>query len=247
MALAQCIGVMGLDAAASGAFSPADLAGLAVWLKADAGTLQTAGGAAASADGDPVGQWQDQSGNGWHFAQATAAKRGTLKLNIQNGRPVVRLDGVDDYLSSTAVSLASGSHAVFAALTPATNDGTTRPVLDTELGRLLFAMRTVAGTHVGWFDGAYKDIAVVAAGFQVLGWTLTSGGNGEVWRDGVSLGTAAYTARAWGGETVIGAFIGGTTNFSACDIGEIIVVEGGVTAGERQQVEDYLRDRWGTP
>jgi hypothetical protein len=51
----------------------------------------------ASADGDPVTTWQDQSGNARHLTAPTRAKRPTLKLAIQNGLPCVLFDGVDDY------------------------------------------------------------------------------------------------------------------------------------------------------
>jgi hypothetical protein len=53
---------------------------------------------AAQYDGDPVTTWLDRSGHGNHVTQATASKRLTLALAVQNGRNVVRSDGVDDYL-----------------------------------------------------------------------------------------------------------------------------------------------------
>lgn len=93
-------------------FSPLDLSP-ALWLKSDAGLFQERTGAAATtpaaADADPVGTWKDQSGNGRHFIAATDARRPTLKLAIQNGLPVVRADGVDDYLRAT-LTLAQPIH-----------------------------------------------------------------------------------------------------------------------------------------
>lgn len=72
-------------------FSPQNLPGLAAWYRSDRGLWQdTAGTIPAVADGDPVGRWDDQSGNGRHLTQATAGLRPLLKLAIQNGRPVVR-------------------------------------------------------------------------------------------------------------------------------------------------------------
>lgn len=43
-------------------------------------------------DGDPVGTWPDQSGNGNDIICAEG-KRPVYKTNIQNGKPVVRFDG----------------------------------------------------------------------------------------------------------------------------------------------------------
>src|SRR5262249_3142078 len=62
--------------AAASIFDPLTLTNLSLWLKGDAGTYQDSGFVTpATADGDPVGGWQDQSGNVRHFAQATAANR----------------------------------------------------------------------------------------------------------------------------------------------------------------------------
>jgi hypothetical protein len=54
-------GFFGESAAA--AFSPADVAGLKIWLKADSGVILSNGF---------VAEWQDQSGNGNHATEATA-------------------------------------------------------------------------------------------------------------------------------------------------------------------------------
>jgi hypothetical protein len=66
----------------------------------DLGTFQVALGAAAEADGDVIGQWQDQSGNATHLAQVVAtANKPILKLNQINGHSAVRFDGDDDYMT----------------------------------------------------------------------------------------------------------------------------------------------------
>src|ERR1051325_4711729 len=77
-------------------FSPSDISGLKIWLKADAG--------AGSSDGDAVGTWTDQSGTSHDFTQATSSKKPTYKTNIQNSLPVVRFDGTDDEMSGGDLS-----------------------------------------------------------------------------------------------------------------------------------------------
>lgn len=52
------------------------------------------------ADGDPIASWADSSGNGATMAQSLPASRPLYKINILNGLPVVRFDGLDDYLSA---------------------------------------------------------------------------------------------------------------------------------------------------
>lgn len=74
-------------------FSPSDLAGLKLWL--DASRI------AGLADGNPVTQWDDLSGNGNHVTQATAANQPTYRATIENGRAAVRFDG-GDYLQAAS-------------------------------------------------------------------------------------------------------------------------------------------------
>lgn len=74
--------------------------GAALWLTTrDLTTLyQSAGGAAAALDSDPVGQWQDKSGNARHVAEVT--NKPALKLAQVNGFPSVRFDGTNDKLQA---------------------------------------------------------------------------------------------------------------------------------------------------
>ncbi len=74
---------------------------LQLWLKADAGVTAGAGGI--------VTAWQDQSGKGNNAAQSTADLYPLLVTNAINGKPVLRFDGVDDFLEvadSDSVSIA---------------------------------------------------------------------------------------------------------------------------------------------
>lgn len=90
-----------LGQAAVPAFDPLSLSP-ALWLKADAGLFQdTLFTVPAVNDADPIGGWQDQSGNGRHATQTTVSRRPTLKLAIQNGRAVVRCDGIANTLVVT--------------------------------------------------------------------------------------------------------------------------------------------------
>lgn len=75
--------------------NPSAVSGLALWLKADAGRFTTASGSTpASANGDPVGRWNDATSNAQNVSQATDAARPTYRT----ATPSIRFDGVDDYL-----------------------------------------------------------------------------------------------------------------------------------------------------
>ncbi len=90
--------INGKAAAGSTAFSPSSIA-WNTWVDSSLSLFQLSGGTTpAVSDADPVGYMGDQGSLGNNLIQATAGKRGTLKLNIHNGMPCVRFDGVSNNL-----------------------------------------------------------------------------------------------------------------------------------------------------
>lgn len=68
-----------------------------LWLDAaDTTTITESGGA--------VSQWNDKSGNGYQFTQATAAAQPTTGTRTQNGLNVLDFDGGDSLVSTAAAS-----------------------------------------------------------------------------------------------------------------------------------------------
>jgi hypothetical protein len=80
-------------------FVATDLPNLWNWVRSDQGVYSDAGVTPAVAD-DPVQQWNDLSGNGRHFTQATANARPIYKTNVLAGFPGLRfglsLGGLDN-------------------------------------------------------------------------------------------------------------------------------------------------------
>ena len=72
------------------AFSPTDIAGCKLWLKADAGITKDGG--------NYVSIWADQSGNGNDAVQATGSAQPLWVDDVLNGKPVLRFDGLDNWL-----------------------------------------------------------------------------------------------------------------------------------------------------
>jgi hypothetical protein len=222
------------------AFAPTDIAGLLSWLKADAGTLQTSGGSTAVADGDPVGEWQDQSGSGNHFAQATGAARPTLKLAIQNGRSVARLDGTDDSMTLTLAVPQPFTVAMAIRCTNANNgyalDGAT-------LNRTLISFPN--GTTVRFFAGNIVDATVAdSTVFSTLVALFDGASSVLRWNDAETAGNVS-TGSNNGGFT-LGSGGDGTQPFTG-DVGEVLIYDSALSPADRASVADYLKDRWGTP
>lgn len=94
---------LSVDTAPAPPFTPTSIAGLRLWLdSSDAATLFTdsAGTIPAILDGDPIGKWSDKSGSNNNVVQSDGTKKPLLKKTIQNGKSVVRGDGVNDALES---------------------------------------------------------------------------------------------------------------------------------------------------
>ena len=72
--------------------APQRVAGLKLWVKADAGL---------PAPGGTVSSWADQSGNGNHLVQTVAASQPLVVADVANGHPAVRFDGLNDGLLFT--------------------------------------------------------------------------------------------------------------------------------------------------
>ncbi len=212
-------------------FSPTDIPGgaLQLWLRADVGVYQDAARTTpAVADGDPVGGWADQSGQGNHASQATAGNKPLLKLNIVNGRSVLRFDGVDDYLTCAAFS---------AALTQPYS-GVESHSLDglPAVAALVYGEAGVARIFAGT---ALLSSTVAPTAFSIWS-TLFSGAASSIWTNGVqtalgNAGTASLT------QVTIGWDNAHTVAYNAlCDIDQIMVFNRALTTSERQQLERYL-------
>ncbi len=77
-------------------FSPADLPNLALWLKADAGITK---------DGSNyVSAWADQSGNGNNATQGSGLAQPLWVDGVLNNKPVLRFDGVNDFMQFNEIS-----------------------------------------------------------------------------------------------------------------------------------------------
>lgn len=228
--------------AAASIISPADLANLALWLKADAGAFQSAGGAAAG-NGDVVGEWQDQSGNGAHVVQATAANKPLLVTNVQNGLPVVRFDGADDFFS-LAAALSGNAHSIFVAFKSADaqalgmflNDSANATIyfgvgdpttLYLITGAVPLAERTFSGATSWHIFEARRDDPTL-----------------QVFVDGTA-GTAVSHTGAFSANR-IGHYSTATYRLQG-DLGELLIYTRDLPSAERAQVRAYLRARWGTP
>lgn len=233
---------------------PDAISGLKGWYKADAGVFEDAGTDPAE-NNDPVQQWNDQSGNGFHFTQATLGFRPIFKTGIVNGKPVIRWDA-----SGVQMSYATGSNLV-------TSPGTiflVGSITDASADNTTFFDATADGTSPGHRAGIGKTVDNT---FMVTNYdgnldTATKSGTTATVSiitrisDGANLSigvndtrTSSLTSTASGNITGLSSTITYGVRwgiaFTACDIAEVVFYDSVLSEFNRKGVEGYLALKYG--
>ncbi|MCU0578442.1 MAG: hypothetical protein MUF69_02745, partial [Desulfobacterota bacterium] len=233
--------------------------GLRLWLKADSGLIL--GGT------DSVATWEDRSGNGLDVAQAAQANQPAKVSANLNGLPVVRFDGVDDYLIRSAVPgydlFDNNADTVFIVQKQAGADPRTSTFSWTSDGFNRFMV------HATWEDSIYYQASANAGGGDQLGapqpygwddrWHLLKlvkdGINGQISVDGIGLTPTVTSSSPGNNLPSADLYVGSdywtvnnlysSTNWFTGDIAEIMVFNRALTTQEQQTVDTYLREKYG--
>lgn len=224
---------------ASAGFNPLTLSP-ALWLDgADASTMfdATTGGSLVATDGS-IARWEDKSGNGRHATQGTVLSRPQRKDSILNGRGCVRFDGSNDAMG-TSFSM-SPSYCIFlVSLSRAA--GSSQRILQASTGNVAFDPSRASASC--FINAMVRNASWVAANSVALS-TLTaySGQNYQLLSNGTDVTAGAFSAAAWGTLMLNGT--ASRPEYSNCDMFELIIT-GQLTVAQRQQMETYLREKWG--
>jgi hypothetical protein len=235
------LGRLGHETASANLRYPQTLTGLKLWKSAT--TL-------ALADGAGVAEWRDISSSNNHVTQAAADNQPLLKTNVVNGRPVVRFDGVNDYLSvadNGSLDL-QAPFSVYAVVRP--NSGSSWRAVVNKSGSW-------------WFGHKGRQLCLSVSG---VGDIVT--GAGTLWiEDNVTkiiqmdFDAALDTSFFVNGhfkEKVLGAanvalnnnavFVGssaGTSSYFSGDLLDVLVFDHLLTASERLQLCRYFANLYG--
>lgn len=218
-------------------FTPKRLPGLQLWLDAGVGLFSDAGITPAVPDAT-IQQWNDQSGLGQNVSQATAGSRPQFKANILGGRPVLRLDGTDDRLFGTIVSVAQPFTAIIVANVGASASGSKTP-----FGFTSASIYMNVNEQAGLFAGAAADsTAAIDGAFKILGGVFQ--GAASVLR----VNGVPTVLNPGGNATGTGVNLGSNSTpleFIAGDIAEAILCQGALPATWIARVERYLNRKYG--
>lgn len=217
------------------AFAPTDIAGLKLWLAADR--------ISGLADGDPVGTWSDLSGQGNHATQATGSKKPTYKTGVQNGKPVVRGDGVDDLLDFPSLPFDVASHDLTILLAFKRGTGG-RSVFGSTAYRYLRPDTTTVITYGS--GGTSLTLSTGLPGFCIFASRQTSlairgfiNGMDRTATPGINAGGGALN------KLFCGSTIGVANTFLDGDIGEVLIYDSSISDSNLALATSYLKAKWG--
>ncbi len=238
------------EVAALAAASPVPQAGLALWLRGDAGV---------QLEEDLVARWEDQSGNGRH-AESPAGGRPAFMKDAASGQSGLHFDGKNDHLTFTLpVNGLSGMTIFLASACTQDRDGGAKS--KAENAALYWEETSPWGTvyvnpfqsRVQWrFGTTQRDnwptfVRPASIGAEA---TITTarkdGATDSLWVDGQPvMSQTGKLARIAGCKDAasIGRGPDGRT-FFAGGIAEILVYTRALPDDERQAVEQYLRAKY---
>jgi hypothetical protein len=238
------------------AFSPANISGLELWLKSDAGVLDASDNPITS-DNTAVKTWQDQSGNELHATQSNSSWRPVWRnaANGINGNPAVYFSG--DIMATA--NLTAGVYTIF-VVHKATAHGLVyeRGVsVNSNDGEYLYTS-TNTTVAVRRTDGSARISSKnYTSSWGIGGNTLTTchqfdgthaGNTLRVNGSDISLSSAASNNPGTNNATnalYIGARSGRVAPITGF-IAEIIYYNSVLPLADVLKVEGYLIDKWGT-
>ena len=228
-----------------GGFSPRAIPGLVFYVDASYITGLN--------DGDSVTTWSDLSGNGNDATQETAAAKPVYKVNIINGRPVVRFDATDDNLvitnggtlfrnkpGGTVIAVVAfnltGNKQYLAALTPS---GAGRIIGAASPGyRILDTDGFTGVTFPTLSTGTFYVLSLIVNAPSAQGTGYRDGTAGTT----ANGGTAGNFSDTSGLRTTLGIASTATLNG---DLAAIVMYDRVLTAIERFRVERYFGSHYG--
>ena len=236
------------------AFVPTRIANCAMWL--DAGQIT------GIADGAALPTWQDKSGNARDATQATVSKQPLYRATnavvpLPNARPVVQFDGVGSVLATSTPANSSNTFTVFVVCQRTATSTLDEPVFTNRnpaSSTPIAAQIGFASTNVLRQD--YRnDANVIVQSQSALTYPIAVYHQFEATSDGTTASSLVDGSQVSSGAVPAGA-VTTTNTYLANDsatfyapllIAEVISYSRGLTTTERQQVEAYLKTKYGTP
>lgn len=229
---------------------PTSLSNLVGWYRAD--------GITGKSDGETIAQWDDESGNANHL---TAVGSPTYETAEQNTLPVVRLDGLSQYLTRATFGGTAGTiimafrcgtrTAVDAVAMFSDTDGVTDYLSIEWSAANQLTMDQVTGTPettgtatvAGFADGTTALLVWSSSG---TAWTFRVNGVAFDFSYSVGSNDGEWSDDVVGGDSItFFAFLRtSASNIMGADAFEILVYSDQKTGADLAALELYLNEKW---
>ena len=245
------------------AFVPLQISGCQLWLDA----TDPAATGIPPASGAALTQWIDKSSN---RLNGTAVSSPTYQANIQNGLPVIRFNGTNQYINfGNVLNLGTNGITVFMVTKYAINAGNQVGMIGktsyrANAGRWAFVYDTVAGGPNGvgvdfFIDDTSQALTGIvfnpATRFNIFTAVNNRTSFNRIYANGSFGSQQTFTATANNLSNTDPLYVAAYPNntgsapqagqFMNGDIAEIIVYFSALSDTQRQQVEGYLAWKWG--
>ncbi|MDO8335177.1 MAG: hypothetical protein Q7T74_00115 [Candidatus Saccharibacteria bacterium] len=206
-----------------------------------------------------IGQLTDWSGNTNHATQGTASAKPTFKTGVQNGLPVARCDGIDDWMQGSFPNIST--YSIFVVCK---RNGSHTNIYNNITFALAAGLEGQSAVASRLFQFVWDDSITFAFSTPVTGATAllqtrndafnvhsliapSGSGNNQYFLNGGNGQTTSSTETAIAGSLIfrIAVETWGTTYFAPFDFAEALVFDGALSTDKRPRVEAYLKTKWG--
>lgn len=224
---------------ASTAILPA-ASSLRLWLKSTNGITKDSG--------NLVGQWADQSGNGNGYSTEMSAEAPLWQNGVLNGLPAIQFDGIDDTMTGSMI-FAQNPHTVLVAFV---RYAPSPQALISEIvsNGLIYGMGSTTKLGISKQGVAMQESDLATAPNVPHVATYISDGDvgssitASFWLNSVAAqATLTQSTVSYGSGSRIGSANGGNSLHG--QLAEVLVYDIQLSPAERQQAEDYLKQRYG--
>lgn len=207
---------------------------------------------AVSSDNDPIGAWDDKSGNNNHLTQSTSTSRPTYKATMHNSMGGVQF--ITDFLTgSTTIGGSEAGYSIYIAaqlsgyqdwsaiwadgIANSWGNGGVGFVFDNSVGQINFFINDYTANRILYgstpVSGAFGVLCGVYNKTNLEGYIST-----------VSQGTDAYTGNLTTEDSNV--YLGGYNGAGEYDIDilEVIVAEEGHSSSKVSEIVNYLETKW---
>lgn len=224
--------LIGFGAYQDASFTPASVASLVAWYRADLGVTIATG----------VSQWADQSGNGYHMAQATGGNQPAYSASGgPNSQPCIAFTAASShFMSSSSFASVSQPFKIF-WVGKDTQDGTDRGAIGETSGTrndIWDSRNTGWGTYAG---GTQQYLAVSSGSWHMFEY-FQSGASSVKRLDGsdnsASPGTNGFTNLNFGKS-------GTLTSYATVSLAEWCLYSTAPTGSDLTNLRSYFNTRYG--